>query len=269
MVARVPAPDARAHEAVRASSSAIRSVDRAIDVLEHLAREGTSAVTDVAAALGVHKSTASRLLSALEARGLVEQDGERGKYRLGFGIVRLAGAAALRLDLVEQSRPVTRRLAAEVGETVNVARLEAGAAVNLDQVLGPSAVTSHDWVGQRTPLHATSSGKVLLAHLDPAARERILAEPLARFTPATIADPAVLRRRLDEARAAGWASTVEELETGLNAVAAPIRGHDGTVVAAVSVSGPSYRLTPERIPEVARVVAAAAAEIGERLGWFG
>jgi DNA-binding IclR family transcriptional regulator len=260
---------ADAADASQGPGTGIRSVARAIDVLELLAREGTAAVTDVAAALRVHKSTASRLLSALEARGLVEQDGERGKYRLGFGIVRLAGAAALRLDLVEQSRPVTRRLAAEVGETVNVARLEAGAAVNLDQVLGPSAVTSHDWVGQRTPLHATSSGMVLLAHLDPDGRERILSEPLARFTPATITDPAVLRRRLDEARTAGWASTVEELETGLNAVAAPIRGHDGTVVAAVSVSGPSYRLTPARIPEVARALAAAATEIGVRLGWFG
>lgn len=269
MASRVPALDARAHEAVRAGSSAIRSVDRAIDVLEHLAREGTSAVTDVAVALGVHKSTASRLLSALEARGLVEQDGERGKYRLGFGIVRLAGAAALRLDLVEQSRPVTRRLAAEVGETVNVARLEAGAAVNVDQVRGPAGITAYDWVGQRTPLHATSSGKVLLAHLDAAARDRILAEPLARFTPATITDPAVLRRQLEAVRAAGWASTTEELEAGLNAVAAPIRGRDGAVIAAVSVSGPSYRLTADRVSEVAAAVTAAAVEIGRRLGWFG
>jgi IclR family transcriptional regulator, acetate operon repressor len=251
------------------SSTAIRSVDRAVDVLELLAREGTSSVTDVAAAVGVHKSTASRLLSALEARGLVEQVVDRGKYRLGFGIVRLAGAAAVRLDLVEQSRPVTRRLAAEVGETVNVARLEAGAAVNLDQVRGPAAVTTHNWVGQRTPLHATSSGKVLLAHLDADARERILAQPLERFTAATITDPDVLRRQLVDARAAGWASTAEELETGLNAVAAPVRGRDGAVVAAVSVSGPSYRLTADRIPGVAAAVVAAAVEIGERLGWFG
>lgn len=250
-------------------AAGIRSVDRAIDVLELLAGHGTVAVTDAAVSLRVHKSTASRLLSALEARGLVEQVGERGKYRLGFGIVRLAGAAALGLDLVEQSRPVTRRLAAEVGETVNVARLEAGAAVNVDQVRGPAAVTTHNWVGQRTPVHATSSGKVLLAHLDRETRDRLLAEPLERFTPATITDHAALRRQLDEARVTGWASTVEELEAGLNAVAAPIRGHDGTVVAAVSVSGPSYRLTPDRIPAVAGAVVAAASEIGERLGWFG
>ncbi len=267
-MARVPAPDPVAPGA-HGTPALIRSVDRAADVLELLARERVASVTDVAAALGVHKSTASRLLAALEARDLVAQDGERGKYRLGFGIVRLAAAATARLDLVEQSRPVIRRLAAEVGETVNVARLEAGAAVNLDQALGPAAITSHDWVGQRTPLHATSSGKVLLASMDPDARERVLVGPLGRFTPATVTDPAALRRQLEAARTAGWASTVEELEAGLNAVAAPIRGRDGTVVGAVSVSGPSYRLTPERMPGIAAAVVAAAGEIGERLGWYG
>jgi DNA-binding IclR family transcriptional regulator len=247
----------------------IQSVDRAVDVLEHLARHGDVSVTDVAAALGVHKSTASRLLAALESRDLVEQVSERGRYRLGFGIVRLAAAANVRLELVEQSRPITRRLAAEVGETVNVARLESDAAVNVDQVRGPAAIASHNWIGQPTPLHATSSGKVLLAHLDPGERERLLATPLDRFTPATVTDPLALRRQLLRAVEDGWASTIEELEDGLNAVAAPIRDHDGAVIAAVSVSGPSYRLTPARMADVAQATVAAAREISERLGYAG
>ena len=247
----------------------IQSVDRAIDVLEYLAERDDGAVTDLAAALGVHKSTAFRLLAALEARGLVEQVSERGRYRLGFGLVRLAGATAARLDIVEQSRPVTRRLAAAVGDTVNVARLEGEAAVNLDQVLGGATVATQNWVGQRTPLHATSSGKVLLAFADPADRERLLARPLAVFTPATIANRAALEVELRAVIAAGWASTREELELGLNAIAAPIRGHDGSVVAAVSVSGPSYRLGPERFSSVAVAVVAAGEEISHRLGWRG
>ena len=246
----------------------IQSVDRAIDVLEYLAGQGDGAVTDLAAHLGVHKSTAFRLLAALEARGLVEQVSERGRYRLGFGIVRLAGATAARLDLVEQSRPVTTRLALELGETVNIARLEADSAVNVDQVRGPASVTSVNWVGQRTPLHATSSGKVLLAYLDADARERVLAGGLERFTPATLTDPAELRRQLAGIPAAGWASTVEELEVGLNAVAAPIRDRHGAVVAAVSVSGPSYRLAEGRLADVARSVVGAAGEIGQRLGLY-
>lgn len=247
--------------------AAIQSVGRAIDVLEYLAERDDGAVTDLAVALGVHKSTAHRLLAVLEARGLVEQVSERGRYRLGFGLVRLAGATAARLDLVEQSRPVSRRLAAEVGETVNVARLEGDAAVNVDQVLGSATVATQNWVGQRTPLHATSSGKVLLATIDPAERARLLARPLERFTPSTITDRAVLERELAQAAASGWAFTREEFEVGLNAIAAPIRGRDGSVVAAISASGPSYRLGPERFGAVAAAVVAAADEIGRRLGW--
>lgn len=247
----------------------IQSVDRAIDVLEYLAERDEGAVTDLAAALGVHKSTAFRLLAALEARGLVEQVSERGRYRLGFGLVRLAGATAARLDLVEQSRPVTRRLAAELGETVNVARLEGDAVVNVDQVLGGATVTTQNWVGQRTPLHATSSGKVLLATAEPAEQRRMLDRPLDRYTPLTVTDRAHLEDELARAVAVGWASTREELELGLNAVAAPIWQHDGTVVAAVSVSGPSYRLGPDQFGAVAVAVVAAGAEISRRLGWRG
>jgi IclR family transcriptional regulator, acetate operon repressor len=247
----------------------IQSVDRAIDVLEYLAEHEDVAVTDLAAALAVHKSTAFRLLAALETRGLVEQVSERGRYRLGFGLVRLAGAAASRLDLVEQSRPVIRRLATQIGETVNVARLEDDAVINIDQVLGGATVATQNWVGQRTPLHATSNGKVLLAFADPGERARLLARPLEVLTPATITDRATLEAELARTVASGWASTREELELGLNAIAAPIRGRDGTVVAAVSLSGPSYRLSPDRFEAVAGFVVAAGIEISRRLGWRG
>ncbi|MDH6125490.1 IclR family transcriptional regulator [Kitasatospora sp. GP82] len=253
----------------RVAESPVQSVDRAVTILELLAARGEAGVTEIAAELGVHKSTAFRLVATLEVRGLVEQPGERGKYRLGLGLVRLAGAATARLDLSQQSRPICERLAVDVAETINVAILDSDAAVNIDQVLGPSAVTTHNWVGQRTALHATSSGKVLLAHLPEAALERRLAEPLTAYTRRTITDPRKLREQLGKVRADGFACTVEELETGLNAVAAPLFAYHGQVVAAVSASGPSYRLTERRIPEVAAVVRAAAEEISARLGYVG
>jgi DNA-binding IclR family transcriptional regulator len=247
----------------------VQSVDRAIGVLEILARGGPATVTEIAGQIGVHRSTAFRLLAVLEGRGLVEQLEERGRYQLGFGIIRLAGATTARLDLVRESRPVCERLAAELGETVNVAILDADAAVNVDQVRGPASVTSYNWVGQRTPLHATSSGKVLLAHQPPIRQAQLLGGSLERFTPNTRTDPAQLRVQLAEAVERGYAFTVEELELGLNAVAAPIRLYDGSVVGAVSASGPSYRLTPERVPEAAAAVVRAAAEISDRLGYPG
>lgn len=137
------------------NSTSVQSVDRAIAILEILARDGATRVTDLAASLDVHKSTAFRLLAALEQGGLVEQTGERGRYRLGFGVVRLAGAATAQLDLSRESRPVCLRLAEEIGETVNIAVGRGGDAVNVSQVRGPAAISGHNWVGQRTPAHAT------------------------------------------------------------------------------------------------------------------
>ena len=243
------------------NSTTVQSVDRAIAILEILARDGATRVTDLAVELDVHKSTAFRLLAALEQGGLVEQSGDRGRYRLGFGVVRLAGAATAQLDLSRESRPVCLRLAEAVGETVNIAVPQDGYTVNISQIRGPAAISGHNWVGQRTPSHATSSGKVLLAF----GALRLPAE-LERYTPHTIASEAGLA--LDRVRERGWAATVEELEVGLNAVAAPIRGSDGSVVAAVSASGPSYRLTPHRLPEVGELLVEGAREISQRIGYY-
>jgi len=245
-------------------------VDRAISVLEILARRGDAGVTDVAGELSVHKSTAFRLLSALEDRGLVEQAEDRGKYRLGFGIVRLAGAVSSRMDVTQHAHPVCERLAGELEETVNVAVAQSHYAVNLDQVRGPSAVTAHNWVGQLTPLHATSSGKVLLAFLGEDAVEGLVAATgLEPFTAHTVATREALLHQLAQTRRRGYSVALEELEIGLNASAAPIRGQQGNVVASVSASGPAYRFTEKRIHETAPLLLGAADEISSRLGYLG
>src|SRR3954454_3298335 len=149
------------------NGSAVQSVARALTILEVLARLGEAGVTEIALELAVHKSTAFRLVTTLEAHRLVEQTAERGRYRLGVGVLRLAGATTARLDLVQEARPVCRQLAAETGETVNIAVLSDKSALYLDQVAGQSALQSHNWVGQHIPLHATSNGKVLLSELSP------------------------------------------------------------------------------------------------------
>jgi DNA-binding IclR family transcriptional regulator len=246
----------------------VQSVDRALSVLDLLAQRGEMGVTDLAAELDVHKSTAFRLVSALERRQLVEQVGDRGKYRLGLGILRLAAATTGRLDVTRESQPVCERLAYQLGETVNIAILDDASAVNVLQEFGNSAVGSRNWIGRRTPLHATSSGKVLLAFADEALRETILGQSLTLHTESTVTDSAELARQLDQAVARGWAATNEELEVGLTAVAAPIRDGSGRVVAAVSISGPSYRLTAASFDTVAARVIEAAAEISTRLGYY-
>jgi DNA-binding IclR family transcriptional regulator len=246
----------------------VQSVDRALTVLSLLARHGELGVTELAVDLGVHKSTAFRLVSTLVAHDLVEQVSDRGKFRLGVGVLRLAGATAVRLDLVQESRPVTAELARRVGETVNITVLSGTEALYLDQVSGPSAIALHNWVGQRIPLHATSNGKVLLAFGSPLLLGE-LTFPLHRFTAATVVDRVRLCAELDAVRDQGYAVAVDELEVGLTALAAPVTSAGGVVVASVSASGPTFRLPAARLPEVARLVVAAGAEISHRLGWHG
>lgn len=252
---------------VTRTGTGVQAVDRAISVLEILAREGDGGVSEVAAELGVHKSTAFRLLSALERRGLVEQAHERGRYRLGFGVVRLAGAVSGGLEITRYGRPVCERLARELGETVNIAVAQARYAVNLDQVLGPAASGAPDWVGLPTPLHATSSGKVLLAHGTARRRAELMARDMRRFTRHTITTGSQLAEHLDAVQRRGYAVTVEEYELGLNAMAAPVRDPEGTVFAAVSASGPAHRLTETMMHERATTLIDGADEISDRLGY--
>jgi DNA-binding IclR family transcriptional regulator len=244
----------------------VQSVDRALTILEVLARVGDAGVTEIAAELDVHKSTAFRLVATLEAHRLVEQSGDRGKYRLGVGVLRLAGATTARLDLVQEARPVCRQLAADTGETVNVAVLSESSALYLDQVAGSSALQPHNWVGQHIPLHATSNGKVLLSGLDQDEVDGLLRK-LAPYTPRTITRRTALREELERVREQGYAVAVDELEIGLAAVAAPVRNAHDDVIASMSVSGPTFRLTEDRLEGVTRLVVAAATEVSHRLGW--
>ena len=251
----------------RGDAGPAQSVDRAVAILEILARDGKAGVTEIARELGVHKSTASRLLAALDRRELVTQDAARGKFRLGTGIVRLAGAVGRTLDAVQESRPVCRALAEEVGETINLAILSGRDALYLDQAAGPAALSPHNWAGKRIPLHATSDGKVLLAYLSEAELAGCLTPPLRRFTDRTITTLGEFSRVLAEVRRRGYATAVEALEAGLTAVAAPVRNAGGDVVASIGTSGPSFRIPADRIGQVAESVRRAAAEASRRLGW--
>lgn len=245
----------------------VQSVDRAISVLEILARQGDGGVSEVAAQLGVHKSTAFRLLNALERRGLVEQAEDRGKYRLGLGMARLAGAVSGGPEVARQGRPVCERLASELGETVNIAVPQAQYAVNLDQVTGASQSAAQDWVGLLTPLHATSSGKVLLAHRGARRRSALMAGDMPRFTRHTITTGRRLAEELAAVQRRGYAVAVEEYELGLNAIAAPVRDRDGRVVAAVSACGPADRLTEPLMHKRATTLIDCADEISHRMGY--
>jgi IclR family acetate operon transcriptional repressor len=253
---------------MRDNGLGLQSVNRAVRSLELIAEAGELGVTELGRRLGVHKATASRLAATLAERGLVERDPATERYRLGFGLIRLAGAAMAGLDLVSSARPVLEDLAERTRETVTIGVSSGGDVVSIDQVTGTRSIVSVSWVGKRSPLHTTSTGKVLLAFMDEAERDQMLAHPLERSTRRSIVDPAQVRTQLAEVRRRGYAQTLEELEEGLNAVAAPIRQADGRVVAALSVSGPAFRLRAVDLPRVGRLATESADTISRRLGYL-
>lgn len=254
-------------ETVGRRSAFVQSVDRAITVMEFLSRRGWSGVTEVSKELDIHKSTAYRLLTTLRDRGLVEQDSATEKYRLGFGLVALASSVTADLDVARCSRPVCEWLAERTGETVTVAVLEDDDGIIIHQSNSGSSALSVDWEGRHTPLHATAAGKIFLHHMPEDQRRRLLKKPLQRYTGNTIAKSAALQKELRAGGERGYWFTVEELEAGLNAVAAPIRCAQGAVVAAVSVSGPAFRMPAESFSETSELCLRAADEISRCLGF--
>ncbi|MGI8606233.1 MAG: IclR family transcriptional regulator [Gaiellaceae bacterium] len=219
----------------------MQSADKALAILAAFteARPDLGA-TELAAELGMHKSTVSRLFATLEGRGLVRRAGDR--FLPGPELARLGSLATRGLALLPTARDPLARLADETGETVNLAVREGDRALNVHQVETSHFIGVKDWTGRTTPLETTANGKVLLAFGDDVPAE------------------------LDRIRGCGYATAVEELEPGLNSVAAPVFDCTGACVAAVSVAGPSYRVTEGRLADLGRACVAAADEISAGLG---
>jgi DNA-binding IclR family transcriptional regulator len=209
-------------------------------------------VTEMARSLGVHKSTASRLAAVLERTGFLARSGKR--YRLGTEVIRLGSLALRNFDLVARLQPAMEKLSQQTGETVNLAVPASPDVLNVAEV--PSTYllnSSGGWIGRRTRPHAVANGKVLLAYgalPEPRA-------PLERYTSRTITSLPVLAAELAAVRRDGYAKAVAELEDGLVAVAAPVFGAAGACVAALSVSGPEYRMSPEQLDELGRLCTSA------------
>lgn len=247
--------------------NAVRSVDRAAALLLALGdSHGEAGVTELARRLGLHKSTASRLLATLEKRGLVEQDEETGKYRLGLVVIRLAERAERTLDLRSIAMAELERLARATHETTGIGVIDGDQMLTVAQADGPNLIAVADWTGRCVPLHSVAAGKVLLASLPEREVLRFVRRGLTRFTEHTITELEPLLEELARIRRRGYATAFGEFDQGLNAVAAPVHDARGSVVAAVDVWGPAFRVTPRRVPELVQQVREAAAAVSVRLG---
>jgi IclR family acetate operon transcriptional repressor len=243
----------------RGTTAVDRSADLLLRVLES---EQPVALTELASASGIPKSTASRLVSALERRGLIEQDGQRGRLRPGPAILRVAERGMLERNVVELARPTLDALAEASGETINLAVPGRHGVEHVAQVDSRHFLGTGQWLGRAVDYHCTAVGKVFMAF----GRAPLTTQPLAKHAPATITDRKRLRSELEAVLRSECATAVDELEPGLAAMAAPVQGARGDVIAALSITGPTLRMTPARILELQPVLIEEAHALSARLG---
>ena len=243
--------------------SGTQSIDRAAQLLvQVLESTEPQTVGSLGVRAGLPKSTTSRLVRALERQGLVERDGSRGGIRPGPVLVRFARGSVRNADLLALATDTLRSLADKSGETVNLAVPGRAGVDHLAQRDSRHFIGGTNWVGRTAPLHCTANGKVLLAF----GAAELPTGQLERLAPQTIVEPDALEIELAAVRTRGYATTLEELEPGLVAVAAPVFDPaTGEAVAALSVSGPTIRLTPSRLDELGALLIDHAAGLSARL----
>ncbi|HWE64724.1 MAG TPA: IclR family transcriptional regulator [Chloroflexota bacterium] len=249
-------------------NSTTQAVQKAIALLNCFASSGAASlsVTELSAMVDRTPSSVSRLLSALETGQLVQRDSTTGRYSLGVQLVALAGAALASNALYRVGHSHLIRLAASTGETANLCVLEGWEVLTIDEVQGSQPIKLSGWIGMRHPLHATASGKVLLAALPAGHREMIAAAGLTALTAQTLTAPERLLREVERVQVEGYALTMEELAVGLAGVAAPVRDYAGKVVAALTIGGPSFRIASRHLADCITLVKAEAAEASRELG---
>jgi DNA-binding IclR family transcriptional regulator len=247
----------------------VQVLDRALAVLEVLANcSNECGLAELCTALKLHKSTVHRLMMVLQQHRLVDKNRETGRYRLGLRLFEFGSKAIAALDLRGHARPYLDQLQRELGETVFFCILDEGQVLYLEKVESQQSVRTGCTVGSRAPAYCTAVGKAMLAELPEAEVNDIIRRwGLKAITANTITTAAALRSELRAVRSRGYAIDNEEKEQGLRCVSAAVRGHSGKMFAALSVSGPAFRVTKERIPEIAEAVMRVASELSAELGY--
>ena len=224
-------------------------------------------ISDLAKRLGVAKSTVHRLSVTLVSEGMLEQNPESGKYRLGLALFRLGALVRHRMDVSIEARHLLRELREKANETVHLAVLDGPEIMYVYNLESTQAIRMRSDIGVRKPAYCTAEGQAMLAFQPPEVMERVISAGMPPRTPQTITDPAALRKALEAVRQRGCAIEDEESEIGMRCIAAPIRDDSGDVIAAIGLAGPVSRLSKKALAAFIPHVIETAAAISARLGF--
>jgi DNA-binding IclR family transcriptional regulator len=248
----------------------LSSVTTAVRLLKAFSeREVEIGISSLAKRLGVAKSTAHRLAVTLVAEGLLEQDRDSGKYRLGTALFRLGALVRQRMTVSNEGRPYLFALRDKTNESVHLAILDGSEIMHVYNLESTQAIRARSDIGVRKPAYCTAEGRAILAFRSAEAIEQTIRAGLQARTPQTITDPQALRRELEAVRQRGCAIEDEESEIGMRCIAAPIRNDSGEVVASVGMAGPVTRLSKKAIAAFMPHVIETAEQISARLGYRG
>ena len=246
----------------------IQSLARGIDILTFLTNaDRPTGLTEIAQAMDLDKSTVYRLLVTLEARGYVVQDADTRRYRPGLQIVALGRKVISNIELRSVAKPWLKRLRQMTRESVELALLADNRAIYIDGEESTETLSVNTEVGKEIPIHCTALGKSLVSHFTREELEKIfIHESLTRYTPRTITTLRELIPHLESVFERGYATDDEEFNLGVRCIAAPILDHRGKVVASVGISGPTIRITHEKMSDLAQTVMESAQQITHLLG---
>lgn len=250
------------------TSQGSQTLERGLHVLDILTDHRTPLrLGEIAEATGLNISTVSRLLTSLERRGYVRRDQITGSYRLGYKLLHMAQIVQEQAGLHELADPVLQELVDATNETATLGILQEDHAMVIARVACSNQLRIAAPIGTRVPLFCTAAGKSLLAHLPEEEVERILALGMPALTPLTITSPQAMRQELETIRGRGYSLDRGEREIGLIGISSPVRDVWGKVIATCGISGSEQRMQPDRVPELAGHVMAAATELSKRIGW--
>jgi DNA-binding IclR family transcriptional regulator len=246
----------------------IKSVIKTLQVLKLFTIKDVWSAQEIEEELDYHKSSVQRILSTLEAEGFIQRvNDDRSIFKLGT-IIFILGRVAEDLDLREIAQPVLEDLTGKTHETSHLCVAEENECLYIAKIDSPNSIRMVTSIGKRLSLHNTGVGKVLLSGMPTEAVNRVIAQRgLEQSTPNTITDPNALFEELDCIRNQGYALDNEEREIGLKCVAAPVFNRKGQVIASISISGPTMRMTPEVMPEYIKYAKEAASAISTKLGY--